>query len=158
MQRAAPARAQHPLWVSACTENALKTTEPRTEMRRKVSFLICLAGFGGAFCEVDLDECQSKPCQNGGICTDAVDFCFCADGTFQCNIQSLAEKMEQSWVKWDSLMQVKISYYIFSSVLWHSGHIYLSIQSATRLYWHNNHLLFMLSIILPTLFSVSTCW
>lgn len=101
MQRAELARARRALWVSAVPENTLRTTEPRTQMSPKVSFLICLAGFGGAFCEVDLDECQSRPCQNGGVCTDGIDLyeCLCADGTFQRNIHSLAEKMEQLWTK-----------------------------------------------------------
>lgn len=31
----------------------------------------------GAKCEIDIDECDSAPCQNGGLCNDGM-------GDFQC--------------------------------------------------------------------------
>lgn len=31
----------------------------------------------GAKCEIDIDECDSTPCQNGGLCKDGM-------GDFQC--------------------------------------------------------------------------
>jgi len=42
----------------------------------------CAAGFFGTNCGTNIDECATKPCQNGGICTDAVASytCKCADG------------------------------------------------------------------------------
>ena len=32
---------------------------------------ICTGGWGGPQCAVDLDECTSSPCENGGICYDS---------------------------------------------------------------------------------------
>jgi protein crumbs len=32
----------------------------------------CLAGFEGADCEVNIDECASRPCQNGAACHDGI--------------------------------------------------------------------------------------
>ncbi len=34
--------------------------------------LICLAGFEGTRCEIDSDDCVSRPCQNQGHCVDGV--------------------------------------------------------------------------------------
>lgn len=30
----------------------------------------CVEGYGGKFCDEETDECESSPCQNGGICID----------------------------------------------------------------------------------------
>lgn len=35
---------------------------------------ICDEGWTGENCEVNIDDCASKPCQNGGTCTDEVAF------------------------------------------------------------------------------------
>ena len=32
----------------------------------------CLAGFSGTFCEVNIDDCESNPCNNGGNCVDGI--------------------------------------------------------------------------------------
>uniref|UniRef100_A0A3Q3DZG9 EGF-like domain-containing protein n=1 Tax=Hippocampus comes TaxID=109280 RepID=A0A3Q3DZG9_HIPCM len=40
--------------------------------------------FLGAWCEVNIDECISMPCQNGGTCIDEADqyHCVCPNGFF----------------------------------------------------------------------------
>ncbi|CAB1314375.1 unnamed protein product, partial [Coregonus sp. 'balchen'] len=42
----------------------------------------CLAGFTGRRCQIDVDECSSYPCQNGGTCSDQVNgfTCQCPSG------------------------------------------------------------------------------
>ncbi|XP_034464842.1 protein eyes shut homolog isoform X2 [Hippoglossus hippoglossus] len=42
----------------------------------------CERGFAGPFCEINLNDCKSNPCQNGGICVDGADLyqCFCSEG------------------------------------------------------------------------------
>ena len=38
----------------------------------KVFVYMYIAGFEGLECAEEIDECRSRPCQNGGICTDRV--------------------------------------------------------------------------------------
>ncbi|XP_072517038.1 protein crumbs homolog 1 [Salminus brasiliensis] len=37
----------------------------------------CLHGFTGAYCEEDIDDCDSAPCHNGGLCKDTVGSYIC---------------------------------------------------------------------------------
>ncbi|XP_031586368.1 sushi, nidogen and EGF-like domain-containing protein 1 [Oreochromis aureus] len=42
----------------------------------------CLAGFTGRRCQIDVNECASQPCQNGGTCKDQINsfMCQCPPG------------------------------------------------------------------------------
>ncbi|XP_034035125.1 sushi, nidogen and EGF-like domain-containing protein 1 [Thalassophryne amazonica] len=42
----------------------------------------CLAGFTGRTCQIDVNECASYPCQNGGTCKDQINsfICQCPSG------------------------------------------------------------------------------
>ena len=45
-------------------------------------FCECRPGFGGNFCEKNIDDCAAEPCQNGGTCTDGENSynCTCQPG------------------------------------------------------------------------------
>ncbi|XP_061867715.1 protein crumbs homolog 2 isoform X2 [Colius striatus] len=42
----------------------------------------CQPGFAGETCSIDINECESQPCQNGGLCQDLVNgfLCHCLPG------------------------------------------------------------------------------
>lgn len=42
---------------------------------------ICSSGFTGQYCDTDIDECLSSPCQHGGLCIDGRNnySCDCSD-------------------------------------------------------------------------------
>lgn len=44
----------------------------------------CNSGYIGEFCLVEINECDSNPCQNGGTCKDEINgyLCQCAPGMF----------------------------------------------------------------------------
>ena len=44
--------------------------------------ILSFSGFGGPRCELEYNECDSTPCQNGGTCVDQIDSfrCLCGRG------------------------------------------------------------------------------
>nr|XP_039260814.1 uncharacterized protein LOC120337160 [Styela clava] len=48
----------------------------------KTGDCVCPAGYTGSQCEINIDDCQQNPCQNGGTCTDATNgyYCTCRPG------------------------------------------------------------------------------
>ncbi|XP_078660964.1 uncharacterized protein LOC144905260 [Branchiostoma floridae x Branchiostoma belcheri] len=42
------------------------------------SFCDCLNGYEGDLCNIDIDDCSSNPCQNGGVCSDGVNSYTCS--------------------------------------------------------------------------------
>lgn len=45
-------------------------------------FNLFLLGYTGTYCEIDVDDCESNPCVNDGICMDTVNgfTCTCQPG------------------------------------------------------------------------------
>ena len=46
-------------------------------MRDAEAVCECAAGFEGQFCEVNIDDCASQPCLNGGVCVDGINSHYC---------------------------------------------------------------------------------
>ena len=42
---------------------------------------VCLAGYEGRNCSINIDECLPRPCRNGGVCQDGINqfHCDCTD-------------------------------------------------------------------------------
>lgn len=55
---------------------------------------LCPAGFTGSYCEHNINECDSKPCLNGGTCQDSYGTykCTCPQGYTGLNCQ-----VEEAW-------------------------------------------------------------
>lgn len=76
-------RLEQDISAAACTgsqvqphprEAVVHVIYDHSERRFTVANDVC---YLGAKCEVDIDECDSAPCQNGGLCKDGM-------GGFQC--------------------------------------------------------------------------
>ena len=44
----------------------------------------CVRGYGGASCDVNIDDCESSPCLNNGTCADGINEykCNCSPGFY----------------------------------------------------------------------------
>ena len=50
---------------------------------------MCSSGYAGDICEIDINECESDPCQNGGTCANT-------DGSFNCMCSSQGTEIDIS--------------------------------------------------------------
>lgn len=58
----------------------------------------CVAGFTGRNCEVNIDECQTAPCENNGTCIDQVNGyrCNCRQGFSDVNCSTNVDDCKSS--------------------------------------------------------------
>uniref|UniRef100_A0A3B3QTF5 Sushi, nidogen and EGF like domains 1 n=1 Tax=Paramormyrops kingsleyae TaxID=1676925 RepID=A0A3B3QTF5_9TELE len=61
----------------------------------------CLAGFTGRTCHIDVDECASHPCQNGGLCKDQTNSytCMCGPG-YKGQLCEIGNNILQFFILW----------------------------------------------------------
>lgn len=56
---------------------------------------LCPPGFTGSYCQHDINECDSKPCLNGGSCQDSYGTykCTCPQGYTGLNCQVKSQRI-----------------------------------------------------------------
>lgn len=66
---------------------------------------VCLPGFTGSYCEHNINECDSKPCLNGGTCQDSYGTykCTCPQGYTGLNCQVGEARVDAAVGIWGSL-------------------------------------------------------
>lgn len=71
-------------------------------------YCICHAGYEGAFCEFEVNECDSQPCRNGATCHNLINAyrCLCPRGYagLNCEVKELNHLCSADWsVKLNSM-------------------------------------------------------
>ncbi|XP_041470036.1 fibropellin-1-like [Lytechinus variegatus] len=80
--------------TSVCYSNPCKNNSNHTVCTASGDSFecVCPSGFKGQMCEIDINECESNPCQNGATCKDLVNKyrCHCFPGYMghQCELDS----------------------------------------------------------------------
>ncbi|PIO40090.1 hypothetical protein AB205_0191720 [Aquarana catesbeiana] len=70
----------------------------------------CVAGFEGTNCEINIDECQSHPCQNGGSCIDLIGryICSCPPGTLGMQQLDFSPDNWPLWMMRDVILRIRM--------------------------------------------------
>ena len=75
---------QHVLWVLNLCHYKKMFWESQSDIQDLLNAFTCTCapGYTGRHCTLDINECRSTPCQNGGTCLNQVDqfSCICRDG------------------------------------------------------------------------------
>ncbi|XP_077468678.1 protein eyes shut homolog isoform X2 [Stigmatopora argus] len=117
--------------LGMCTQHTLMCTE--TQDGQNVS-CVCERGFGGSFCEVNLNECESKPCQNNGVCVDGTDHyqCFCSMGFAGKNCEIYYNECDHGYCTNNSTCIDLVGDYECKCLLGFAGHFGIDCSSSVN--------------------------